>query len=82
MPPDLPQPTNPDTDLSRDELERHFRAAEMERAARKLGLTTTDVMLENVRLAVRTLKQLTAEVDDRADLTKPCRMMPGHPRLW
>jgi hypothetical protein len=65
MIPDLPQPTNPYANFSRAELERRLRAAEMERAAYKLRLTTVEVMLENVRMAFRTLKQLAEEVDDQ-----------------
>jgi len=55
---------NPEAALSRDELQRRLRATELERAARKLRLTTTEVMLENFRLAFRTLKQSAEEVDD------------------
>jgi hypothetical protein len=51
--------------LSREDLERRLRTAEMERAAFKVRLTTVEEVLKDFRLAFRTLKQLAEEVDDQ-----------------
>ncbi len=65
---DLPQPGNPYAGLSREELERRLRAAEMELGVQKIWLSEMERRLGVFRAAGKLLRQMDEEERDH-DLT-------------